>query len=112
MDDFFDQSGVSGGELMLPEFFGHDPGEMLTGQRLGLTGCEMANKWMQANYKLGIRVDDLRQRFEMIDCDVEFLAQLAMQTIHHTFARLLLPTGEFPVVGKRVAFAPLGDQDF
>lgn len=112
LDDLLDQLGVSGGELMLAEFFRRDPGQLLAGQGLGLAGREMANKGMQANLKIGIGVGDRSEWLKMIDRDVEFFAQLAMQAIHRAFARLLLPAGEFPVVGEGVAFAPLGDQDF
>jgi len=97
---------------MLAEFFGRDPGQLLAGQGPGLAGRELANERMQADLKIGIGVGDRSERFKMIDADVELLAQLAMQTIHRAFARLLLSTGEFPMIGKRVAFTPLGDQDF
>ena len=97
---------------MLAEFFRRDPGQLLAGQGPGLAGREPANERMQADLKIGIGVGDRSERFKMIDADVELLAQLAMQAIHRAFARLLLPAGEFPVVGEGVAFAPLGDQDF
>jgi len=112
LDDLLDQLGVSGGKLMLPKLFGRDPSELLAGQRLRLAGRELANKWMQADLKLGIRVPDRSERLKMTDRDIELLAQLTMQAIDYAFARLLFAAGEFPAVGEGVAFAPLGDQDF
>ena len=112
MDDLLGQRRIGGGELMMPQLLGRNPGQLLAGEGFGLAIFELADEWMQANLKLGIGVSDCRQRFEVIDGDIQLLAQLAMEAIDGAFARLLLAAGEFPVVGEGVAFAPFGDQDF
>ena len=108
-----DERAVGGEEIVIGEFAGEDPGELLENVRgdigLGVLGGEEMDFEFLGG--VGVLVADAGDFDGLGEGDTELFAEFTGERLFERFGGAHFATGKFPFQGRGVAAAALADED-